>query len=480
MRYATSVGVFTVVAFAACVDASIVPPGTETPDSETASTVLRIAVPVELGARGAAAATISGPVTQSLELAQTNIGFEGSFEKIPSGTYTVAVQVMQEGEVDQFGRTSGVRVVAGDTANTTVDVRSFVPILGEYSSPSTSTTLVVSYSAVPFATGYVVEVDSSAEFRTAVPLATSDTSTVLFATALGSVYIRVRATNDLVEQGRASEVRSIHVVSDLTPSGDDAYTAPDVGIGAAANGTYGQLNILPVADEDWFAINLSAGDALTVEVRSSSLNPRSALNPVLALLDEANGLIAENDDAHDATLESRLEAVVGADGTYFLRVAGSNGTGVGHYELDVVVVEAGAVGISFEVIEEVHTGLLTNIRERRRSVISTDTDWEQFWNELQGAVVPRPDAPIIDFAERMVIVAAMGQRMTAGFNIEVEDVFETDGTLTVRVAKTSPSPTCAVAQVVTAPVTAVVVPRTDGSVVFLEETRMRDCGADGT
>ena len=138
--------------------------------------------------------------------------------------------------------------------------------------------------------------------------------------------------------------------------------------------------------------------------------------------------------------------------------------------------EANSVVVPFDVIEQVHNSLISSIRERRRMVIGTASDWEQFWNEFAAAIVPRPDPPVIDFAERMVMVASTGERATGGYAIAIEEVAEGDEGLTARVVETSPAATCFLTQVVTAPVTAVTLLRRDGTVAFVEETRTQACG----
>jgi len=208
-----------------------------------------------------------------------------------------------------------------------------------------------------------------------------------------------------------------------------------------------------------------------VGVRSASLDPPSTLNPIVAVIDETNQLVAENDDADGTTRDARLRTVVMSDGTYFLRVAGLDGASAGHYELDVLVV-AGGVAI---VIAEVHTSLLSSIRDRRRTVINAATEWQDFWNHFTGAIVPKPDLPVIDFAKHMVIVASMGERATGGYAIAIDEVLEEGEGLTARVVEMSPAFGCVFAPVITAPVTAVVVPRNDGTVVFVEETRTQAC-----
>ena len=86
--------------------------------------------------------------------------------------------------------------------------------------------------------------------------------------------------------------------------------------------------------------------------------------------------------------------------------------------------DANSATVQIDLIEQVHNTLASGIRERRRMVIYTASDWEQFWNEFVAAIVPRPEPPVIDFAERMVMVASMGERATGGYAVTIELVEE--------------------------------------------------------
>jgi hypothetical protein len=431
------------------------------------------AEPGPLGALESARATISGPATQTFELTRTENGFEATVKEIPFGTYRVAVEGLVGGELDHFGKAPAVPVTIDATSSALITLQTFVPTLNEITSPATVTTVHVSFSAVAHATGYIVEVDANPEFSSMAVVETSETTTDVLLSEPGTHYVRVRAANDLKALGRASQVRSIQIVTDRMVTGDDAGSAPNVGLGTAANGTYRELNILPAGDEDWLAVDVNAGDEVTVGVRSVSLNPPSALDPVVAVMDPQGQLVVENDNASGGTSEARLQALVDAGGTYFLRVAGVDAT-AGHYELDLQVVANAASQVAFQVLDEVHTAT-SSVRERRRTVIRSADEWLAFWDELTATIVPKPAPPEIDFAQDMVIVGAMGEQPTGGYSIDVESVSESDGGLTVLVVETSPAPGCAVTQALTAPVTAVVVPRNEGTVTFLEEARTQAC-----
>lgn len=138
-------------------------------------------------------------------------------------------------------------------------------------------------------------------------------------------------------------------------------------------------------------------------------------------------------------------------------------------------VPVNASRVDWQTLEEVNTAH-SDIEERRRTVIRTEADWIDFWEEMHGNVVPMPDAPSVDFDGQLVIAATMGQRRSGGYSIEVTDVFADDGTLYPVVRETSPGQGCAVTQALTAPATAVVVVASDVELEFVEESRTRDCG----
>lgn len=134
-----------------------------------------------------------------------------------------------------------------------------------------------------------------------------------------------------------------------------------------------------------------------------------------------------------------------------------------------------ASAVPFEQIDQL-TSPIGGPPEAARREIRDETTWVEFWTDVTRLLVPPPDPPAIDFGENMVLVAAMGHRPTAGYLISIEGVYESGGNLFVDVREVSPGAGCLVAQMLTAPVTAVLVPVHDGSVEFLERKETIDCG----
>ena len=137
-------------------------------------------------------------------------------------------------------------------------------------------------------------------------------------------------------------------------------------------------------------------------------------------------------------------------------------------------IPAGATSMAFEVLEEVSSPM-SGIEDRRRVVIRDPAAWAELWADLAARVQPAPEVPEIDFGASMVIVAAMGQRTSGGYEVSVEEVAEKDGKLYARVLETSPGAACMTITVMTAPVVAAVVPRRAGPVAFVESELALPC-----
>ena len=110
-----------------------------------------------------------------------------------------------------------------------------------------------------------------------------------------------------------------------------------------------------------------------------------------------------------------------------------------------------------------------------RLVVRTQSQWNEVWARIAGNATPAPEAPEIDFATEMVIVAAMGTRPSGGYAIRIDRVARRGNTLWAEVTSTTPGSGCMSTAALTAPVDAVVVQKTTGKVVFVEKSEVRNC-----
>lgn len=94
----------------------------------------------------------------------------------------------------------------------------------------------------------------------------------------------------------------------------------------------------------------------------------------------------------------------------------------------------------------------------RREVLRDPAAWQALWSELQ---VARRIAPPFDFERQMVLFAALGERRTGGYAIEIVRAEIVEGRLIVHVRETRPQPGALATMALTAPFHAVAVPRHD-------------------
>ncbi len=121
-----------------------------------------------------------------------------------------------------------------------------------------------------------------------------------------------------------------------------------------------------------------------------------------------------------------------------------------------------------------YTAYFSRLDQRARFVVRDARAWAAFWDQLYQNQTARPALPAVDFAQQMVVVAAMGTQNTGGYSIAVEQVSFGSEVL-VDVLERSPGRTCGVSQVLTQPVDAVVVPSSAAPVRFQETAAVYDC-----
>ncbi|MGI5862288.1 MAG: protease complex subunit PrcB family protein [Myxococcales bacterium] len=107
-------------------------------------------------------------------------------------------------------------------------------------------------------------------------------------------------------------------------------------------------------------------------------------------------------------------------------------------------------------------------RKRAFLVVRTRPEWDALWSAPHGQ-----PAPQLDFSEQMVLAAFAGRKPTAGYSIRVERVARAGAEQIVEVVESSPAPGCQLAEAPTYPFHLVAVPRWEGTVRFVVETRAR-------
>jgi hypothetical protein len=114
-------------------------------------------------------------------------------------------------------------------------------------------------------------------------------------------------------------------------------------------------------------------------------------------------------------------------------------------------------------------GIHCGITDAQTCAITDAKEWAQLWRRMHQDREPMPDLPSVDFSRQMVLAAFMGRKPTGGYTIQITRVVAENGTITVTVRETAPSPNTPVIQALTHPFHIVVVPKVNGTVRFVRE-----------
>lgn len=117
----------------------------------------------------------------------------------------------------------------------------------------------------------------------------------------------------------------------------------------------------------------------------------------------------------------------------------------------------------------------SGLREPQRLVVREPSAWREVWAAIWRGYSPEPPVPEIDFGREMLVVAALGERPTGGYNIFIETAAEGPTGLVIQIRSVSPGPRCAMTQAFTQPVDIARLPRRDGPVLFADRSEVSPC-----
>jgi hypothetical protein len=110
-----------------------------------------------------------------------------------------------------------------------------------------------------------------------------------------------------------------------------------------------------------------------------------------------------------------------------------------------------------------------------RLVIRDAEAWAALWARLGTGLIPTPPLPSVDFATEMVLFVSQGTQSNGGYAIDIKAVVQSPGRLEILVQSLSPGNSCITTQALTDPTDALIVPRSDLTVTFLERSRVQQC-----
>jgi len=118
---------------------------------------------------------------------------------------------------------------------------------------------------------------------------------------------------------------------------------------------------------------------------------------------------------------------------------------------------------------------VSGMTQSERLVVRDASAWSNVWTSISAKETPAPVLPSIDFATRMVVVAAVGQRNSGGYTIRVDSAMTTTDGLTVWISTIDPGSTCLTTAALTQPVDVASLPRIQGAVRFVDVHSVARC-----
>jgi hypothetical protein len=111
-----------------------------------------------------------------------------------------------------------------------------------------------------------------------------------------------------------------------------------------------------------------------------------------------------------------------------------------------------------------------------RAVIRDSVAWRRLWEQINRPFVPPPALPPIDFAREMIVVAALGVRPNAGYDVVIEGAQVDSAGIQISVRVATPASGCPTAAVMTQPIDLARVPVSDQRVRFRDRDVVVACG----
>jgi protease stability complex PrcB-like protein len=123
------------------------------------------------------------------------------------------------------------------------------------------------------------------------------------------------------------------------------------------------------------------------------------------------------------------------------------------------------------IVHEYYSGLV----DAADLVISDSQTWAAMWARLNAGRQPPPPLPAVDFLTERVILVALGQRNSGGYDIRVDSVVHFERGSVTYVTATAPGSRCGVTGALTQPVDVRRLSSRVGPMAFQQRDVVRDC-----
>jgi hypothetical protein len=162
---------------------------------------------------------------------------------------------------------------------------------------------------------------------------------------------------------------------------------------------------------------------------------------------------------HRASMHAQALAVAGLLVAFLL---------AGCHEIGV---EPGEDAVMTEVdVRDLDLGQHSGHEQEDRRLITSQSDWESFWQQHRDPMTEEEEAPAVDFDQERIIAVLMGQRPNGCYAIMVSEVLRDEAAqrTVANVTSVVPSPEAMCPQVIVHPFHFIAVPDDGTDVVFVE------------
>jgi hypothetical protein len=118
----------------------------------------------------------------------------------------------------------------------------------------------------------------------------------------------------------------------------------------------------------------------------------------------------------------------------------------------------------------------SGVPESTHFVVRDSVHWMQTWTTIHRPFIPAPAPPHIDFQREMIVVAALGNRPSEGYDVLLERAVEDSTGIEVDVRVSAPASGCPVGAATTQPVDLARIPASGRPVRFRERNIVVPCG----
>jgi len=126
---------------------------------------------------------------------------------------------------------------------------------------------------------------------------------------------------------------------------------------------------------------------------------------------------------------------------------------------------------------DVYRSQTSGVMNRRAEVISREARWVEVWNEIVANQSPRPAMPAVNFDEKILVMASLGETANSCKLIDLQHVERKSGALIISVVESAPAPPCTCPPIVVQPVHVIAVPRLATDATFNWSMKTLPCGS---